>query len=469
MEIQNSVSRDQINLKDVSGSTIIINGQAQTSSNTHTSLPKSPILPPCPAVQRDSMLKKIDEGFKEKQCVVISGIGGSGKTSLAYSYIYTKLIEHYIWVSIDNSLETEIPTKIAKYLNESAANLEDLQTILNNINTNNNLLVIDIKGNSSKIKTEIEDDIYKYFLNEKWRILVLTRTHPLNYQYFITKEMDILTDDEAEKMFMYYFKMKQNNNQRIESIEQYVNYITKELYYHPLLIAATAFYYAKKSLFQNIMEIYDELKENKINNKHTGVKLTGLIKNDNKGDLLLYDYLINICNIKDNNPEEKELLGYFITWPNEPIDMDIIKKLHPNFKESALDTLEARGILFRNNDDTYTIPSLITDVLREQIKQDKIDYTNYLKNIKNELNKNEKIDDLTLKCIINSIFNNKCNINEQIDILHCILPKDNNNILKNYSNKINNLYRTLTSQLKLLEVVKNKIDNSKSESHTDLE
>ena len=407
-------------------------------------------------IQRRDMLDKLDNEFKSHKCVVVSGIGGNGKTSLAYLYAKEQKFNNIAWVIVNGKIEDVFVDRIARLLfknedYEGFSRIDDAKTKLDIIKSElskiegNNLLVFDINTNTDEIKKEIETKINNYLPSGSWKTLVLTRTVAENPSRFVTIKMDRMAEGDAQKLFL-------NNWTRTKIVfsQDQLAEIAKELYYHPLLIEQTAIVFSK-GYEKSADEIISKIKENsKVNNPRTKKILSGLAIED-KEQQDIYTYLINLCNIENLSTDEINFLAVYVTWPEEPIDYEVISTLLPkkialpivkemfensddedmkqmaennlnegiarafikfsyenaededtkqSYKEiidkcndedsnPTLDSLVEKGIISRN-DDQFSIHSLMADVIREQINISEFDYTDYLDNVRNILRDNIK-------------------------------------------------------------------------------
>ena len=343
-------------------------------------------------VMRRDMLDKLDSEFKCHNCVVVSGIGGSGKTSLAYLYAKEQKFHNVAWVTVNGTIEDTFVDKIAEMLYYG----EELENFMQNQNKRvklaivknklsdikgKNLLVFDINTNNEEIKEEIETQIYKYLPSDNWKTLILTRTVARNQHWFASITMDRMTEDDAKELFT-----KNWTRTKIDFSQNQLAEITKELYYHPLLIEQTAIVFSKGHE-KTADEIITKIKENsKISNPRIKKILSSLVIQD-KAAHSLYDYL-NLTR-PNLNDDEIKFLACFITWPEEPIDYEVIETLLPD-NEDILNSLVEKGILYHYNNDQYSIHSLMADVLREHINIKDFDYTEYFDNIQYFLADDEK-------------------------------------------------------------------------------
>ncbi len=353
------------------------------------------------------MLNKLHRSFSTYNCVVVSGIGGSGKTSLAYQFIKEKNFNNIAWVTVNGKIEDAFLEKMAELLYEGEEQERFIQNqnkpvklaIVKNKLSNikgKNLLVLDVNTNNETIKQEINTQIYKYLPSDNWKTLVLTRAIVKNKNRFAFIEMDKMTGEEAKELFL------NNYDGCIKFSDDQLDIIVNELYYHPLLIEQTAIAFSSSQV-KDADEVLNNIKGNKVKNKRTEEILGGLaIEEKELQDI--YTYLINLCKIENLSDDEVKLLACYVTWPNEPIDTEVIETLLPN-NEVSLESLTEKGILSHN--EQYSIHSLMADVLREQIKISEFDYDEYLENIKNVLV--DKVKSVTLhkysKCIASSFIN----------------------------------------------------------------
>lgn len=424
-------------------------------------------------IPRADMQQKLRNKFNSHNCVVVSGIGGSGKTSLAYLYAKEQNFDNNAWVTVNGKIEDAFVDKMAGllfstedynnfvHIPDQQAKLDIVKKQMSGI-SGRNLIVFDINTNNEEIKQEIETELYNYLPAGDWKTLVLTRTHPENDSVFVRVEMDKMTESDAKNLFTNNWKRKQ-----ISFTDEQLAGIVKELYNHPLLIEQTAIVFSK-SHEKTSAEIIEKIKSNsKVKNKVSEQYLKNLASQD-KEQQKIYTYLINLCNIETLSTEEIAFLAVYVTWPDEPIDYDVIETLMPNiiatpivrelaknsndekmeqwateltekkarhfinylyenpinekekqlFKEIIdkindddsnviLDFLVEKGILSRNDADQYSIHSLMADVLREQIDIKSFDYTEYFEHIRNVLNDAEKsfVIHKYSKCIASSFIN----------------------------------------------------------------
>lgn len=412
-------------------------------------------------IPREDMLKKLRDKFDSHDCVVVSGIGGSGKTSLAYLYAKEQPFDNIAWITVNGKIEDVFVDKMAGLVFKTEeynqfVQIADRQTKLDIIKnallriSGKNFLVLDINTNNEEIKQEIESELYNYLPAGNWETLVLTRTHPVSDDgFFEVVEMDKMAEDDAQELFKSNWK-----RQGIVFTKEQLAEITKELHSHPLLIEQTAIVFSKNGHEKTAEQIIEKIKGNsKIKNERTKAILGSLVAKGKTERQDIYTYLINLCNIENLSAEEIDFLAVYVTWPDEPIDYEVIKTLMPytyiiatpivrkmvensdnekmkqwvanlnenearqfiqfsyekaedeetkqlfkiiidefNDEESnaALDSLVEKCILFHNDKDQYSLHSLIADVLREQIDIKSFDYTEYFNNIENLFNDPEK-------------------------------------------------------------------------------
>ena len=357
------------------------------------------------------MLDKLGNEFKNHNCVVVSGIGGCGKTSLAYLYAKEQYFNNIAWVTVNGKIEDVFVDKIAGLLlskedYESFSRIDDAKTKLDFIKyelskiEGKNLLVFDINTNNEEIKQEIETKINNYLPSGSWKTLVLTRTVAENPSRFSTIKMDKMAADDANELFLNNWKRT-----KIVFSQDQLAEITKELYYHPLLIEQAAIAFSKGHE-KSAGEIINIIKDNsKVNNPRTKKILSGLAIED-KEQQDIYTYLINLCNIENLSDDEIKFLAVYVTWPEEPIDYEVISTLLPD-TDDQLDSLIEKVILSRNDADQFSIHSLLAEAIREQINISEFDYTEYLDNIDKILD--DDIKSVTLhkysKCIASSFIN----------------------------------------------------------------
>ena len=376
-------------------------------------------------IPRADMQQKLRDELNGHNCVVVSGIGGSGKTSLAYLYAKEQNFDNNAWVTVNGKIEDAFVDKMAGllfstedynnfvHIPDQQAKLDIVKKQMSGI-SGRNLIVFDINTNNEEIKQEIETELYNYLPAGDWKTLVLTRTHPENDSVFVRVEMDKMTESDAKNLFTNNWKRKQ-----ISFTDEQLAGIVKELYNHPLLIEQTAIVFSK-SHEKTSAEIIEKIKSNsKVKNKVSEQYLKNLAAQD-KELQKIYTYLINICNIDNLSTKEIAFLAVYVTWPEEPIDYNVIETLMPN-NDDQLDLLVEKGIISRNDADQYSIHNLTADVLREQIDIKTVDYTKYFNNIEAILADDEKkfVIHKYSKCIASTCINYE--ICEDVDMFRNFL------------------------------------------------
>ena len=405
MSTTNNIEGNQHNFGDINGGILNFNFSAKRDINLSISIPKK-------LVARDEMInniqKEYDGGY---DCVVVNGIGGSGKTSLAYLYVKEQDFENVAWITINGKIIDDVLQKMALLLFEGAdynnfvhfddkdAKLANINRILSSIE-GKNLLVLDINTDDENIKQEIENEIHKYLPTSKnWKTLVLTRVLAQNIDWFASIPMETMSEEIAINLF------NKNYQGDVVFTNEQLAEIVNKLYYHPLLIEHTAKIYTDEFGI-TAEEILNQINKNIVNNERTKKVLSGLAKiGKEKQDIDIYTYLINICNIEKLSESEVKFLAVYVTWPEEPIDFDVINTLLPN-PNDTLKSLIKKGIIIRNKQ-FLSIHSLMADVLREQINIKEFDYTEYFDNIQKLLDDDMKKISLHRysKYIVCSLFN----------------------------------------------------------------
>ena len=289
-------------------------------------------------IPREDMLKKLRDKFNSHDCVIVSGIGGSGKTSLAYLYAKEQPFDNIAWITVNGKIEDVIVDKMAglifnpndyiKFVQipDREYKLDNIKKILFGI-SGKNFLVLDINTNNEEIKQEIETELYNYLPAENWKTLVLTRTHPASDDgFFEVVEMDKMAGDDAQELFKSNWK-----RQGIVFTKEQLAEITKELHLHPLLIEQTAIVFSKNGHEKTAEQIIKKIKGNsKIKNERTKAILGSLVAKGKTERQDIYTYLINLCKVENLSKEEIDFLAVYVTWSDEPIDYEAIETLMIN-------------------------------------------------------------------------------------------------------------------------------------------
>ncbi len=443
------INGNQYNFGDIKGGTLNLGNNPKKERKFGVTIPEN-------LIPRRDMLDRLEAEFASHNCVVVSGIGGSGKTSLAYLYAKEKEFNNIIWITVNGKIEDVFVDRIAGLLfkedYEKFSQIEDKQTKLDIIKNTlsqiagNNLLVLDINSNDDETKQEIESDLYKYLPANYWKTLVLTRTHPESDDYLTIVEMEKMAIDDAKELFKNNWKRT-----NITFTEEQLREITEQLHLHPLLIEQTAIVLSSKGHEKSAEQIIDKIKNNsKINNDRTKQILKSLVAKGKNERQDIYTYLINLCNIENLSEDEIDFLAVYVTWPEEPINYEVIETLLSN-NDDTLDSLVEKGILSRNSADQYMIHSLIADVLREQIEIENHDYSEYFRNIKNELDDETKrmLLHKYSKCIASSFVNYGICEDKDIVLFREFLNNMVNNgdpILYNLPEKYSDLIKKLANK-----------------------
>ena len=134
-------------------------------------------------VQREDLLSKIEEGFKTERIVILSGMGGCGKSELAraYGYEHRNEYEEIFWLTCDGEMKPNLMSLMSKAELLVKIEREDVKHFSNKV-----LIIIDNCNTDYKVFFE---DLY--FGTNEAHVLVTTRLRLLgDFFYVIPVESD---------------------------------------------------------------------------------------------------------------------------------------------------------------------------------------------------------------------------------------------------------------------------------------
>lgn len=346
---------------------------------------------------RDKEVEKLFNGIKENRFFNLVGVGGMGKTSLAY--LMVKRHKYYFneiaYAVVNNNIKDDIVDQLNKtlklnfeedaQLNRTLEIKKDAYTeIITYLQENfqsekPNLLVLDINetADGDKNSVIINEIIKNNDYLKGWKFLILSRESVDTRKIIQTYS---LTDKEDFEFLKGLFLSKAG--ERYKKFKDFEG-LFKVIYYNPLLAEQLGLFLSdepKKATLDDIKNILgDTLRKKEIQGtsaQRHDEKIISFLKN-----LIVYDKL---------EVNEKALLRHFVLWQADYISYDVIADLLKGVFESddeltnTLKSLLRRAIITTNNKETlsYKLHGLLAESLRKQIDIPNEDYSIYLSNVK---------------------------------------------------------------------------------------
>ena len=413
-------------------------------------------------IGREDELKKIHNNLiKEKQLLLLNGIGGIGKTTLAIEYLnkYIGYYDHISFVEFNNNIKDSFLTAFKNQFDlkskTSDERFDELIIELENIK-GKNLLVID------DIKIEDEFNLIKD-LKSNFELLITSRRQfdTIHHQPVIQ-----LPKEKAEELFLRHFKTDEN----IDKILEYLDY-------HTLFIELTAKVLSKS----NILTI-NKLEEKFQNKQFDTIKDATKKKDFNQ-------YLNELFQIDTLNESEVLLLKKLSLFPSVEIEFEKLKDFlcidEENIEEfdENLISLTNSGWLIKNNS-SFKLHQIIKefllknhkitykkaeDIIQNFIEKiyplptdnpiEKFEYLSFGVSISNNINKNNTKLLILLTCI-GIIYKNMGELNKALkyylkvlQIAEIILEKNDSDFAASYNN-ISSIYQAMGELPKALEYQK---------------
>ncbi|MEM7573279.1 MAG: tetratricopeptide repeat protein [Bacteroidota bacterium] len=376
----------QINQPQVQGN-LVVQGDVVIYDNGYQAprfLSALPQVRTAELIGRSSDLKRLAETLSAGQMVVLNGMGGVGKSSLAASYLHAHKEElaHIVWIEQTDGFATALVTNLVltdRLQLQLTGNLEqDAQLILSRMGS--------LGGPSLMVIDNAESDLAEYqnLLPQApdWQVIITSR-EALDIGQQL--DLDVLDEAAAVELFQLHYEGKASGQgPRSEAIpaevqkttnDQQLAEITDLLGYLPLsieLVAKTA----RARRMQPLKKVLELLQARGLQlNRAANVKV------DHKADgrvAKVFPYLQSVFHWGEVNELEEWLMKQFIALPPLPISFDYLTALiglSPDEEAIwdeytvALESLWRRGWLqYDENEDNYQIHRVIQAVLTEELR-----------------------------------------------------------------------------------------------------
>lgn len=272
-------------------------------------------------VGRDKLLNSIFKKFESNSCLVLNGIGGIGKTTLAKKIISNnyKAFNHILWITFKEDIVTSFVNNIqlidSLYLQDlrynNIDNQKKFELIFHRINqlAGFNILIID----DLKYNSELEEYLHYFNFTNGWKTLITSRD---SFEMFKSIQVESLNVKPAKKLFEFYY----NGYTSDFLLEK----IVKRIECHPLLIEVLSksanFYRLELSKVESIiMGDFEMPNESKIFLYHPQKKIDDISK-----------YLFKIFDYSDLNRCETTLLICLSLLAPIEIEVSFIKAILDN-------------------------------------------------------------------------------------------------------------------------------------------
>lgn len=336
---------------------------------------------------RDNEVDKLFDGISDNRVYNLIGVGGSGKSSLAYMMIqkYKDLFNEIAYVVVNTDIKQNIADQLNRTLKFELK--KDLYPeIISHLQENfksvqPNLLVLDINETADKDKidnfiTEILQD--NLFL-DGWKFLILTRENVdtrKRIPFHSLKDEDGF--DFLKKLFL------DRAGERYEDFGDFET-LFKVIFYNPLLAEQLGFYLSNEPQTATI----DDIKTILYGSTFREEDMQGM--SAQRHDETFVSFLKHLIVYDKLDKNEQTLLRHFVLWQSDYISYDVIADLLKGVFETdsvlkkVLKNLTSRSIIDTTvNDDKvlcYKLHGLLAFSLREQIDFDEDDWIGYLDNV----------------------------------------------------------------------------------------
>ena len=330
------------------------NGREMPKSLTQ----KIPTTNPGNIIGRESELTDLQELlFSERQVVLVNGIGGIGKTTLAQAYVHKHWLEykHIAWIEQSGeNIQLDFandPTllknlEITMEVGDTDAIFGEVLRMMKSIPVEPNLLIMD------NATASLEALVHSLPKAPKWHILVTSREE---LDGLLPKKLDFLSPESAFQLFKKHYSRKQLKDDEIKTL-------IKSVDYHTLTVEILA----KTAMLQRYSfdKLQAALKDDARANIKTG--RSGAEKVEQ-----ITSYLCSIFQISELSATEKWLLQQFCLLPPEYHEFEILHKLiaqedhehYDRFAETA-ETLAKKGWLISDSDeDAFKMHRIIQEVV----------------------------------------------------------------------------------------------------------
>jgi hypothetical protein len=311
--------------------------------------------------RENELIKLFSELFNNKKVVVVNGIGGIGKTTIAQAYIgkYYDSYKHFVWVSQTGNHASKAfleNCELLENLNIDISRIpekEQLRVVLNrqrNIEDKPNLLVID---NADQTLCSFYQLLPGY---PNWHVLITSRE---KLEHFDHLELSFLQHDKAIELFKKHCTLGTHQN------INHISNLLKTVDYHTLTIEILA----KTAQLQRIS--FDDLQiaietdlQSKVLVDHCDNEI-GNVKS----------YLKSIFKLTQLSKNQLWILKQFCFLPSEYHSFNLLSELlqinrlswESEFSET-IEKLCTKGWLLKNNEtDSFKMHKIISEVTIDQL------------------------------------------------------------------------------------------------------
>ncbi len=344
-----------------------------------------PLRPNC-FIGRETKLKAVHDFLTremEKNILLISGIGGMGKTTLVQEYIYREGYRNYfqqvINIQVSRNLKQAFIAVTAAALGISLVSLTDpeqqLLLVINSLRScpGKNLFVIDNINEADKDELV---EMQGYFNSTNWKFLITTRTAPDNFEILY---LDELSTSDAYQLFSYHYLPLKADPMETGKLLAFIQQ-------HTLMTELLAKIGKKKGY--GIDKLMDNLKKNSY--RDTDLQRRIVIGEHARNTKRLsqdtiHHYILSLFEPGELKEDYKNILRFFSILPAEDLHIADIKTLCridtglANGFEDDLDELMQCGWLNSKYDGAvnysaqhiaYRMHPLIQEVIYEKLTPD---------------------------------------------------------------------------------------------------
>lgn len=285
-------------------------------------------------IPRDEALKDLSSALNKKRILIVSGLGGQGKTTIVNQFAndskYSAVYDHILWVTVNNDLMRDFTAQLTG--DELGLSYDITKNSQNNFNSylvklgklkGKNLLIIDGADNLDDLKK-----VRSKFLTVQWDVIITSRVKPAGYKLFTIEPMSL---EESLRLFKMYYCNNDLDEERLEKLLLKVEY-------NPLLIellSKTLLDHPKLSL----VKLISVLDSQGFNSKEFDLIInTNHALQLDAGDKKVSSYVYSVFNISTLDSVERRILLFFSVIPHVFLDPD---ELHNMFmlKRSILKNL----------------------------------------------------------------------------------------------------------------------------------
>ena len=352
-------------------------------------------------IGRQEKLQAINEKLKKTKAVVVYGMGGVGKSTIAQKYIhkYGYKFSHIAYINISLEYDIDSSKKDNKELiisaftgntilvkrlglefEEKQPPEEKFDLILNAMQylKGKNLLVID---NAGRALMQMQEKLPP----EGWQMLVTSRCR---IECFENMEIEFLNEDECTRLFYTYYGVEKN--------DELLKHILVKIGYHTLATELIA-----KSANERGIELseLDEIIKKEGINYSKAVSVIVPHAGSDVEELKPIEHLIRTFAVNYLDDESREVMLYLSVLPSKYIEFDILKELLPveeNKLFEILNKLNKTGWLNKSHD-AFSCHQVIQSSIRAQQKPDTTNCDSLIKKLTDKLSFDQTKEDVVEK------------------------------------------------------------------------